>query len=104
MSGPTAGKSIALVVSDIDGTLLDPQKNLTPGAPAAVQRLYAAGIRFTLTSARPPQLTRDLIRELHVREPVACFNGALFTDPQGHVLHQQPMLGSDAQTRGRSHP
>lgn len=90
-------KRIALVVGDIDGTILDPQKNLTPGTPAAVQRLYAAGIRFTLASARPPRLVGHLIRELHVSEPVACFNGALFVDPQRGVMHQIPMETSDAQ-------
>ena len=34
-------RRVALVVSDVDGTLLDNNKQLTPGAPAAVQRLYA---------------------------------------------------------------
>jgi Cof subfamily protein (haloacid dehalogenase superfamily) len=89
---------IRLVVSDIDGTLLDPQKKLTPGAPAAVQRLYAVGIRFTLTSARPPRLTRELIQLLQIREPVACFNGALISSPDGKTLRELPMLASDAQT------
>ena len=64
---------VALVLSDIDGTLLDNNKNLTPGAPAAVQRLYHAGIRFTLASARPPRLTRELVRELHVTRAHCVF-------------------------------
>lgn len=89
---------ISLVVSDVDGTLLDPQKNLTPGAPAAVQRLREAGIRFTIVSARPPRLTRQLIRDLHICEPSACFNGALLIDPESNVLHQLPMVTADAQT------
>ena len=89
---------IRLVVSDIDGTLLDPQKKLTPGAPAAVQRLYAAGIRFTLTSARPPRLTRDLVNALRVSQSVACLNGALFTTPDGTPIRELAMVPSDAQT------
>lgn len=91
-------KRVALVLSDIDGTLLDNNKRLTPGAPAAVRRLYQAGIRFTLASARPPRLTGELVRALHVREPIACFNGALFVGPDETVLHQLPMSSSDAQT------
>ena len=82
MSWLETGKTRRLVLSDIDGTLLDDNKQLTPGAPAAVQRLYRAGIRFTLASARPPQMTRDLVRELQVREPIACFNGALICWPR----------------------
>jgi Cof subfamily protein (haloacid dehalogenase superfamily) len=88
---------VALVISDVDGTLLDENKQLTPGAPSAVQRLYAAGIRFTLASARPPQLVRELVRVLQVREPVACFNGALIVGPDEAVLHKFPMLPADAQ-------
>lgn len=97
VSTPQAQPAIRLVVSNIDGTLLDPQKKLTPGAPAAVQRLYAAGIRFTLTSARPPRLTRELIRVLEVKEPVACFNGALINSPDGSALRELKLLPADAQ-------
>jgi Cof subfamily protein (haloacid dehalogenase superfamily) len=89
---------IRLVVSDIDGTLLDPQKKLTPGAPAAVEKLRAAGMEFTLTSARPPRLTRELISVLQITEPVACFNGALISRPDGTALRELAMLPGDAQT------
>ncbi len=65
-----ANPRIAMVVSDVDGTLLDPCKNLTPGAPAAVQQLKQAGIRFTIVSARPPRLTRQLLRDLAHRRAV----------------------------------
>jgi Cof subfamily protein (haloacid dehalogenase superfamily) len=98
MAGANARPSVALVVSDVDGTLLDPDKNLSPGAPAAVQRLRQAGIRFTIASARPPRLTYALLRDLHVSGPSACFNGALLIDPDCNVLHQLPMTSTDAQT------
>ena len=88
---------LALVISDVDGTLLDENKKLTPGAPAAVERLYAAGIRFTLASARPPQMVRGLVDQLRVCEPFACFNGALIVSPDYSVLHKISMLPSDAQ-------
>jgi Cof subfamily protein (haloacid dehalogenase superfamily) len=96
-SGPKPPQRIELVVSDIDGTLLDDKKQLTPGAPGAVQRLYRAGIRFTIASARPPRMTRDLVRKLAVREPLACFNGALFVRPDETMLRKLPMSPLDAQ-------
>ena len=43
---------IALVVSDVDGTLLTKDKILTDGARAAVRRLHAASIGFTIVDAR----------------------------------------------------
>ena len=97
MTGTSIRPRVALVVSDVDGTLLDPAKNLTPGAPAAVRKLKAAGIRFTIVSARPPRLTQQLIRDLHVTEPSGCFNGALLVGPDGNLLRQLPMRTSDAQ-------
>lgn len=97
-AAPTGNRTIKLVVSDIDGTLLDPHKKLTPGSPAAVQRLYAAGIRFTLTSARPPRLASELIEVLQVKEPVSCFNGALISSPEGKPLRELLMLTPDAQS------
>lgn len=98
MAGANARPGVALVVSDVDGTLLDPEKNLSPGAPAAVAHLKQAGIRFTIASARPPRLTQPLLRDLHVSEPSACFNGALLIDPDCNPLHQLPMNPVDAQT------
>src|SRR5215472_10433074 len=98
MVGANDGPAIALLISDVDGTLLDPQKNLTKGVPAAVKRLRRAGIHFTIASARPPRLTRTLLRDLHVTEPSACFNGALLIDPDCNVLHQLPVAPADAQT------
>ena len=95
----TAGADrISLVISDVDGTLLDDNKQLSPGAPAAIQRLYAAGVRFTIASARPPRMVRDLISRLDVREPFACFNGALIISPDEKVLHKVSMASADAQT------
>ena len=44
---------IALVVSDVDGTLLTKDKTLTDAARAAVRRLHDAGIGFTITSQPP---------------------------------------------------
>src|SRR4029079_6859699 len=45
---------IALVVSDVDGTLVTHDKRLTDKAKAAVKRLEDNGIVFTITSSRPP--------------------------------------------------
>src|SRR5271165_3848549 len=94
----TAGADrISLVISDVDGTLLDDNKQLSLGAPAAVQRLYAAGVRLTIASARPPKMVRDLISRLDVREPFACFNGALIISPDEKVIQKVSMVPADAQ-------
>jgi Cof subfamily protein (haloacid dehalogenase superfamily) len=73
---------IALVVSDVDGTLLTKDKTLTDGAKRAVRRLYDAGIGFTITSSRPTVGMRFLIEPLAITLPVGPFNGSSIVDPQ----------------------
>jgi Cof subfamily protein (haloacid dehalogenase superfamily) len=72
---------IALVVSDVDGTLLTRDKTLTDGARGAVRRLHEAGIGFTITSSRPIIGMRFLIEPLAITLPVAAFNGSCIVDP-----------------------
>jgi len=79
---------IALVVSDVDGTLLTRDKTLTDGAKAAVRRLHDAGIGFTLTSSRPTIGMRFLIAPLAITLPVAAFNGSSIVDPQLNPIEQ----------------
>jgi len=97
MTGAPVPKRVSLVISDVDGTLLDEKKQLSQGAPAAVQRLYAAGIRFSLASARPPRMVHELIEALKVREPFACFNGAVVVGTDEKILREYPMKPADAQ-------
>ena len=50
-----AGKRrISLVLADVDGTLVTEEKILTERAHDAVNALHDAGIRFAITSGRPP--------------------------------------------------
>ena len=72
---------IALVVSDVDGTLVTDDKRLTPATLAAVRRLDAAGIGFTLASSRPPVGLRSLIEALALRLPLGAFNGSTVCGP-----------------------
>lgn len=79
---------IALVVSDVDGTLLTKDKTLTDGARSAVRRLHDSGIGFTLTSSRPTIGMRFLIEPLAIRLPVGTFNGSSIVDPQLNPIEQ----------------
>jgi Cof subfamily protein (haloacid dehalogenase superfamily) len=84
-------RSIALVVSDIDGTLVTPDKTLTPAARAAVASLREAGILFVLVSSRPARGMASLIEMLGVTAPCAAFNGAVLFEPGGDVLESHPL-------------
>lgn len=68
---------IRLVVSDVDGTLVDKDKRLTVATIAAVARLRAAGIGFTIISARPKSGVMPLADALAIDVPLAAFNGGI---------------------------
>jgi Cof subfamily protein (haloacid dehalogenase superfamily) len=79
---------IALVVSDVDGTLLTKDKTLTQAATSAVRRLHEAGIGFTITSSRPTLGMRFLIEPLAIALPIGAFNGSSIVDPQLKPIEQ----------------
>ena len=87
MSGVSA-PSVRLLLADVDGTLVTPEKILTERAVAAVRKLKAAGVLFAITSGRPPRGMEMLIEPLGLELPLAAFNGGLLVDPHLVVLEQ----------------
>jgi Cof subfamily protein (haloacid dehalogenase superfamily) len=72
---------IKLVVSDVDGTLLTRDKRITEAAKAAVRKLHAANIGFTIVSSRPTVGMGFLIEPLALALPFGAFNGSSIVDP-----------------------
>ncbi|MGP9809997.1 Cof-type HAD-IIB family hydrolase [Rhodopseudomonas sp. NSM] len=79
---------IALVISDVDGTLVTSDKRLTDQARAAVAKLQQAGIGFTLTSSRPPVGMRMFSDPLGITLPLGPFNGSSIVEPSLAVIEQ----------------
>src|SRR6202521_6100517 len=72
---------IALVVSDVDGTLLTKDKTLTDDSSRAVRRVHEAGIGFPTTPSRPTIGMRFLNEQLAITLPVGAFNGSSIVTP-----------------------
>ena len=83
-----AGEDVRLVVADVDGALVTPDKIVTPRAHAAVQKIMEMGIAFTITSGRPPRGMKMLIDDLQLQHPVTAFNGGLFVRPDLSVIRE----------------
>jgi Cof subfamily protein (haloacid dehalogenase superfamily) len=64
-------------------------KRLTPRAQAAVARLHARGIIFTVISSRPPRGVRMLLDPLEIKTPFGCFNGGVIARPDLSVIAAQ---------------
>jgi Cof subfamily protein (haloacid dehalogenase superfamily) len=88
---------IALVVSDVDGTLLTKDKILTDGAKSAVRSLREAGIGFTIVSSRPTIGMGFLIEPLAITLPIGAFNGSSIVDAQLMPIEQHLIAPDIAQ-------
>ena len=82
----THSAGIALVISDIDGTLITSNHELTEATRAEARRLYDKGIHLSLASSRPPRSILPFAEALQLRSPFAAFNGALVTTLDGNVV------------------
>src|SRR5271156_4035317 len=82
-------RKISLVLADVDGTLVTEQKVLTARAQAAVAALRCAGIRFAITSGRPPRGMAMLFDALALDTPIAGFNGGMFVKPDLTIIAQK---------------
>ena len=82
-------RKISLVLADVDGTLVTEEKILTERARNAVKAMHQAGIRFAITSGRPPMGMAMLFDPLAIDTPIAGFNGGLFVKRDLTILDQK---------------
>lgn len=88
-SDATAVGTIRLLLADVDGTLVTPDKVLTDRAVEAVRSLGQAGIMFAITSGRPPRGMDMLVEPLDITTPIAAFNGGLLVNRDMSVIEQR---------------
>ncbi len=95
---------IRFLVSDVDGTLVTPDKDVTAEARDAVKALQAAGIGFAFVSSRPPRGLAGIADalELHPdphddrRPAAAAFNGGALLDAGLRPISFEPLGDDDA--------
>ena len=74
------------ICTDIDGTLLNSERSLSPNLISIVSSI-SKEIPFFLASARMPAAMRHLLQDLNrPNEPLIAYNGALVLDGHGKVL------------------
>lgn len=82
--------TIKLVISDVDGTIVQSDKTLSPGTIAAAARLQAAGVKLAVVSARPPRGMTYITQTLKLEAPYAGFNGGMLVGPDGNTVEWNP--------------
>ncbi|HUE67172.1 MAG TPA: transaldolase [Candidatus Acidoferrum sp.] len=86
---PQGSQSIAVLLADVDGTVVTKDKVLTERAIGAVKKLREQGVIFTVTSGRPPRGMRMLVEPLGLTMPMAAFNGGAIVLPDLSVLDER---------------
>jgi Cof subfamily protein (haloacid dehalogenase superfamily) len=91
MSGPT--EAPRLILTDLDGTLLNAQREVSDRNAAVLERATAAGARVVVATGRPVRFVRHLRDRIH-SSIALCANGGMVVDlDSGDVLHSHLLDG-----------
>jgi hypothetical protein len=103
-----AKRRISLVLADVDGSLVDEEKVLTKRAQSAVTQLRRAGIRFAITSGRPPLFVPTpgpcrggpaAVRQVPLPSPRKRTREA--PKPREMLLRQRPSIAAPLRSQSR---
>ena len=83
--------SIRLLASDIDGTLLNPQFQISPDDLTALRRAHAAGIEIVLVTGRRHTFALPIARQLGFDLWLISSNGAVTRSLAGETFHRDLM-------------
>src|SRR5699024_10519909 len=76
----TVNINSTLLVSDLDGTLLNSSQNISLDNKKAIARFHAEGGKFTIATARMKEAAFPYAKELNVNIPIILYNGAVVYD------------------------
>lgn len=79
---------LELIVSDMDGTLLDSNIQVHPDNIQAIMDTYAQGIPFLVCTGRNFTEAKFLLEQAGLRCPIIGLNGAILFDREGNVEYE----------------
>jgi HAD-superfamily hydrolase, subfamily IIB len=86
-------RKIRLVVSDLDGTLLDESHELSSELMERIRRYTAQGGLFTIATGRNWYATKRIVEQASIHVPVILCNGAVLADPS--AIYYESGLATD---------
>lgn len=77
-----------LYVSDLDGTLLNTNSEISEKSKEIINNLVEQGMKFTYATARSFSSASKIVQGLHLSIPVITYNGTFFNEPiDGKVIY-----------------
>src|SRR6516164_4948965 len=83
--------SVRLLATDIDGTLLNPQFQISEGDLAALRQAHAAGIEIVLVTGRRHTFALPIAKQLGFDLWLISSNGAVTRSLSGETFHRDMM-------------
>lgn len=77
-----------IIVTDVDGTLLDDSERVPADTLAALTRALDAGCELVLATGRPPRWLSDVLSQLPLKPLCICANGAIIYDSDRDRMRQ----------------
>lgn len=69
-----------LYVTDLDGTLLNSDKEVSKNSKEILNKLIKEGLEFTIATARTPATVVDILKGIDIKLPVILMNGVVTYD------------------------
>lgn len=82
---------IAVLAVDMDDTLLNSQRDISPRTRRAIAEAQSRGVRVVLATGRMYSSARPYAEQLRLRGPLITYNGALVKTVEGKVLSHRPI-------------
>jgi len=89
--GTARKPSIRLLATDIDGTLLNPEFQISAGDMAALRRAHAAGMEIVLVTGRRHRFALPIAEQLGFDLWLISSNGAVTRSLRGETFHRDLM-------------
>ena len=89
--------SIKLIISDLDGTLLDCNHQISAQNKAAIVEAVKMGVTVTIATGRMYPSALPYAEQLGVDVPIITYNGAVIKSVSGEILYEQCLDAAVAQ-------
>lgn len=79
---------IRLIATDLDGTLLNNEHQISEYNKRIISEVNKKGIKVILSTGRPTLAATKFLKDLNIETDMISFNGAMITDRKGNILYQ----------------
>lgn len=81
----------SLIITDVDGTLVDGKQRIPAINTKAAERLRSHGTQLSLATGRTWVSAEPFVRQLRLAAPSVLFNGCRIVDPDGRRLYSESL-------------